>query len=107
MPGITSRFIEHLDPEEPRTSSEADVRLEEILAEENYRVRSSNSSTSSSSKESLQKEWSDVPVKRLGWKKIMKIPQFGSVVCAMVSLTATYPLPNAWRAQGYGDLLAS
>ncbi|EEP75494.1 predicted protein [Uncinocarpus reesii 1704] len=56
MPGITSRFIEHLDPEVPRTSSDADVRLEEILAEEYDRVRSSSSSTNSSSKGSMEKE---------------------------------------------------
>lgn len=81
MLGIKSRFYEHLDPEEPRTSSEADVRLEEILAEEHERVRSSSSSTSSSasssSKESMDKERSEIFIKKMGWKKKIRLPHFG------------------------------
>ncbi|KMU84276.1 hypothetical protein CIHG_02062 [Coccidioides immitis H538.4] len=77
MPGLTSRFIEHLGPGEPRASSEADVRLEEILAEEYGRVHSSGSSTNSSGKESMDKERSEARKKKSTWKKKIKIPQFG------------------------------
>ncbi|EER24551.1 hypothetical protein D8B26_005117 [Coccidioides posadasii str. Silveira] len=77
MPGLTSRFIEHLGPGEPRASSEADVRLEEILAEEYGRVHSSGSSTNSSGKESMDKERSEARMKKSTWKKKIKVPQFG------------------------------
>ncbi|KAI1915507.1 hypothetical protein LOZ39_001119 [Ophidiomyces ophidiicola] len=76
MPGVRSRFIEHFDPEMPWTFSDADVRLEEILAEQDHRIRSSCSSTSSG-KDSLDKERPEPAFKKLGWKVKLKMGQLG------------------------------